>query len=144
MCAISLCAGRIGLGWARDVLTLHVTCSCIFHSFVCLFVCLFTYSSYCELFWDISDFLFFFLPLLLVTLVVSMAPKHKSTPTWNPLCSCASSSSNPSPSHIQFHDDDAFKAFSKNFSRRDIHSERQVILSDFADTNLPSVIHNKG
>ena len=93
MCAISLCAGRIGLGWARDVLTLHVTCSCIFHSFVCLFVCLFTYSSYCELFWDFSDCLFFSLPLLLVTLVMFMAPKRKSTPTRNPLHSGASSSS---------------------------------------------------
>ena len=77
-------------------------------------------------------------------LVVSMAPKHKSTPSRNPLRSGASSSTNPSPSTVQFGDDDTFKAFSKNFSRRGIHSERQVILSDFADTDLPSVIHSKG
>ena len=75
---------------------------------------------------------------------MSMAPKRKSTPTWNPLHSNASSSSNPSLSNVRFHDDDAFKAFSENFSRRGIHSERQVILSDFADTNLPSVIHSRG
>ena len=78
------------------------------------------------------------------TLVVSMAPKRKSTPAWNPLRSGASSSSDPSPFNVRFHDDDAFKAFLENFSRRGIHSEHQVILSDFADTDLPSVIHSRG
>ena len=73
-----------------------------------------------------------------------MAPKRKSTPAQNPLHSGASSSSNPSPSTVRFRDDDAFKAFSVNFSRRGIHSERQVVLSDFADTDLPSVIHSRG
>ena len=77
-------------------------------------------------------------------LVVFMAPKRKSTPARNPLRSGASSSFDPSPSNFQFHDDDAFKAFSENFSRRGIHSEHQVILSDFADTDLPSVIHSRG
>ena len=87
---------------------------------------------------------FLSLPLLLFTLVVSMALKHKSTPARNPLCSGASSSFDPSPSHIRFCDDDAFKAFSENFSRRGIHSERQVIMSDFADTDLLSIIHSRG
>ena len=87
---------------------------------------------------------FLSLPLFLFTLVVSMAPKRKSTPARNPLRFGASSSSDPSPSHIWFRDDDAFKAFLENFSRRGIHSEYQVILSDFADTNLPSIIHNRG
>ena len=73
-----------------------------------------------------------------------MAPKRKSTPAQNPLHSGASSSSNPSPSTVRFRDDDAFKAFLENFSRRGIHSECQVILSDFADTDLPSVIHSRG
>ena len=77
-------------------------------------------------------------------LVVSMAPKRKSTPAQNPLRSCASSSSDPTLSHIWFRDDDAFKAFSENFSRQGIHLERQVILSDFADADLPSVIHSRG
>ena len=76
-------------------------------------------------------------------LVVSMAPKRKSTPARNPLHSSASSSSNPTLSHIWFRDDDAFKAFSENFSRRGIHSERQVILTNFADTDLPSIIHSR-
>ena len=73
-----------------------------------------------------------------------MAPKRKSTPTRNSLHFGASSSSDPSPSTIRFRDDDAFKAFSENFSRRGIHSERQVVLSDFVDTDLPSIIHSRG
>ena len=73
-----------------------------------------------------------------------MAPKHKSTPARNLLCFNASSSTDPSPSTVRFRDDDAFKAFLENFCRQGIHSERQVILSDFADTDLPSIIHSKG
>ena len=73
-----------------------------------------------------------------------MTPKRKSTPARNSLCSGASSSSDPTLSHIRLRDGDAFKEFSENFSRRDIHSERQVILTDFADTDLPSVIHSRG
>ena len=77
-------------------------------------------------------------------LVMSMAPKRKSTPAQNPLHSDASLFSDPSPSHIRFRDDDAFKAFTENFSRRGINSEHQVILTDFVDTDLPSVIHSRG
>ena len=73
-----------------------------------------------------------------------MAPKRKSIPARNPLRSGASSSTDPSPSNVQFRDDDAFKAFSENFSRRGTHSECQVVLLDFADTNIPSVIHSRG
>ena len=73
-----------------------------------------------------------------------MASKRKSTPTRNPLRSGASSSTDPSLSIVRFRDDDTFKAFLKNFSRRGIHSERQVILSDFVYTDLPSVIHSRG
>ena len=119
---------------------LHVTCSCISHAHVPSF----HYMRYCccclGLFW----LFFFFLPLFLFTLVMSMAPKHKSTPAQSPLHFGASSSSDPSPSNIRFHDDDAFKAFSENFSRQGIHSECQVVLSDFADTDLPFVIHSRG
>ena len=77
-------------------------------------------------------------------LVVFMAPKRKPTPVWNPLHSGASSSIDPSPFTVRFRDDDAFKAFSENFSRRGIHSECQIVLLDFADTDLPSVIHSRG
>ena len=86
---------------------------------------------------------FLSLPLFLFTLVVSMTPKRKSTPTRNPLHSYASSSSNSAPLSLRFHDDDAHKAFSKNFSRRGVHSECQVILVDFANTDLPTIIHSR-
>ena len=85
---------------------------------------------------------FLSLPLFLFTLVVSMAPKRKSTLTRNLLHSGASSSSNSAPLSLRFHDDDAHKAFSENFSRRGVHLERQVILADFANINLPTVIHS--
>ena len=139
MCAISLCVGKIGLGWAHDVFTLHVTCSCIIHAFVRLF----TYSYYCELCWSFSDCLFLSPLYLLVTLVVFMAPKRKSIPARNPLHSSASTSSDHAPFSLRFCNDDAHKAFTKNFSRRGIHSERQVILGHFADTDLPTVIHSQ-
>ena len=42
-----------------------------------------------------------------------------------------------------FHDDNAHKAFLKNFSRRGVHLERQVILADFVDIDLPIVIHSQ-
>ena len=74
---------------------------------------------------------------------VSLAPKRKSTPARNPLHSGASSSSNFAPLSLRFHDDDAHKAFSENFSRRGVHSERQVILADFVDTDFLTVIHSR-
>jgi len=61
-----------------------------------------------ELFWSFSDCLSLSLPLFLFTLVVSMAPKRKSAPSRNPLHSGTSSSSDPSPSNIRFHDKDGF------------------------------------
>ena len=73
-----------------------------------------------------------------------MAPKHKSTLSQNPFCSEASSSSDSTPLHIGFHDDKAHQDFSENFSRRGIHLEHQVILSDFSDTDLPTVIYSRG
>ena len=73
-----------------------------------------------------------------------MAPKCKSTPARNPLRSDASSSTDPSPSTVWFRDDDAFKAFLENFSIQGIHSERQVRMSDCADTDRPSVIPSRG
>ena len=44
---------------------------------------------------------------------------------------------------LWFCDDDAHKAFLENFSRRGVHSEHQVILADFADTDLPTIIHSR-
>ena len=73
-----------------------------------------------------------------------MAPKRKSTPARNPLRSGASSSSDTAPHNLRFRDGDAYKAFTENFSKRGVHSERHVVLADFADTDLPSVIHSRG
>ena len=74
----------------------------------------------------------------------SMAPKCKSTLSWNPFHSEVSSSSEPTPSHVWFHDDKAKLDFFENFSRCGIHSEHQVILLDFSNTNLPTVIYSRG
>ena len=61
------------------------------------------------------------------------------------MCSRAStSSSDPTPSSIRFHDEDARKDFSENFSRRGVHLERRVSFADFADTDLPHVNHSRG
>ena len=84
------------------------------------------------------------LPLFLFTLVVSMTPKRKSTSSRNTLHFGTSSSSDPTPSHLRFCDEDARQAFLENFSRQGIHSEHQVILADFTDTDPPDVIHSRG
>ena len=76
-----------------------------------------------------------------------MTPKRKSIPSQNPLRSGASSSSSPSdptPSHIRLRDEKAKLDFFENFSRCGIHSEHQVILLDFSNTNLPTVIYSRG
>ena len=141
MCVICLCTSRIGLRWAHNAF--YFACHMFMH-FPCIRTLLSIYLIYLNcLVLFLLFFSFFFLPLNLFTLVVSMAPKCKSTSTRNLLCSSASSSTNPSPT-VRFRDDDAFKAFSENFSRWGIHSECQIILLDFADTDLPSVIHSRG
>ena len=140
MCAICLCTNRFGLGRAHDAICF--ACHMFIH-----FPCIRTFLSiYLILLMLLGTFLidFLSLPLFLFTLVVSMAPKRKSTLARNPLRSSASSSFDPSPSNVRFRDDDAFKAFSENFSRQGIHSECQVVLSDLADTDLPSLIHSRG
>ena len=73
-----------------------------------------------------------------------MAPKRKSVPSWNPLLSEASTSSDPTPLHIWFHDEKAKMDFFENLSKRGIHLECQIILSNFSDTDLPTIIHSRG
>ena len=60
---------------------------------------------------------FISLPLFLFTLVMSMAPKRKSTPARNPLRSGVSSSFDFAPFSLRFRDYDTHKAFLENFSR---------------------------
>ena len=86
---------------------------------------------------------FLSLPLFLFMLVVSMTPKRKFTSARNPLRFRASSSSDFAPLSLRFCDDDAHMAFLENFSRQGVHSERQVILANFVDIDLPTVIHNR-
>ena len=139
-----LCCVLIGLDWAEPMmhLYLHVTCSCIFmHTYlqVSIFVILYLVGAF--LFVSFSSFL----SVSYVSCI--MAPKRKSVLSWNSLCSGASSSSSPSdptPFCIWFYDEKAKSDFSKNFSRCGIHSECQVVLLDFFDTDLPTVIHNRG
>ena len=73
-----------------------------------------------------------------------MAPKRKLAPSRNPLRFGASSSSDPTPSFVRFRDEDAWKNFSRNFSRQGVHPEHWVILSNFSDANLPTIIHSWG
>ena len=143
MCAIFvdlLCVVWFGLGWAHDAFYVAYHMLMHFHAYVPSFfyililICLVLFCVSLSL--SLSLFL---------ALVCSMAPKRKSTSSRNPLHSGASSSSSPSdptPSHVLFHDDKACKGFSKNFSRQGIHLECQVILSDFSDTDLSIVIYS--
>ena len=72
-----------------------------------------------------------------------MACKRKFAPSRNPLHSGASSS-DPTPLHVWFRDEKACQDFSKNFFKHGIHSKHCVILVDFSNTTLPTVIHSWG
>ena len=135
-----LCAGRIGLGWTYDAISF--ACH-MFKHFPCFRTPFNIFLWYLNYFWAFL-FVSFFPLSILFTLVVSMAPKRKFTPAWNLLRSYESSSFDSAPLSLQFCNDDAHTAFSENFSRWGIHSEIQVILADFANTNLPTVIHSRG
>ena len=135
-----LCAGRFGLGWAHDEFIFACHMFMHSHAYVPSILYILIYLLFGT---------FFIVSLSFSPSYVScvMAPKRKFIPSRNPLHSGASSSSSPSnstPSHVRFHNEKAKSDFLENFSRRSIHSERQVILSDFSDTNLPSVIHSRG
>ena len=120
MCAIDCVL--VGLDWAKPMMQflLHVMCSCISHAYVLYFSIYLLYLNYFQAFLIVSFFPF----SILFTLVVSMTPKRKSTPTRNLFHSGASSSSNSAPLSLRFRDDDAHKAILENFSRRGVHSER--------------------
>ena len=121
------------------ILLLHVTCSCNFmHTYL-------TFNIFLSI-WTVWEFSECFVspPYSLVYVSASMTPKRKSAPSRNSLRSGASSSSDPTAFSIRFRDENAQKDFSENFSRWGVHSERRVILSDFSDTDLPTVIHSRG
>ena len=133
-----LCTDKIGLAWAHD--TISFACHMSMHSHA--YVLYFQYTCYLKCVWSFSDCLF--LPSFSLVYVSRVyGTKTKSTPSQNPLCSRALSSSDPT-SHIWFRDKDARKDFLENFSRRGVHSECRVILANFTDTELPNVIHSQG
>ena len=133
-----LYAGRFRLGWAHDVF--KFACHMFIH-FSCIRTFKFLYSYILPCWW-FSNCLSLSLSLFLA-LVCFMGPKRKSTPSQNPLHFGASTFSyNPTPSHVRFHDDKARKDFLENFYRQGIHLECQVILSDFSDTDLPTIIYS--
>ena len=133
----SLCV-LVGLDWVKPMM--YLVCMSHVHAFS-MHLYVFSHILLIVNYFGTFLIVFFSLPLLLVMLVVSMAPKCKSTPAWNPFHSDASTSSDHAPLSLCFHNDDAYKAFTENFSRRGIHSKRQVILGHFADTDLLTVIH---
>ena len=106
-----------------------------------------TYHSFLS-FYIIVDWYFSASLSLSLSLFLSnslrMAPKYKFAPSQNLLRFEASSSSDPTPSHVRFCDDKACQDFSENISKRGIHSECHVILLDFSDTDLLTVIHKRG
>ena len=130
------------LDWAKRmmILLLHVTCSCIFHAYVPFFSILLILIY-------VGTFLFVPLSLSLSQLIalwhLNVSLLHPET-IFVPRASSSSSPTNSTPSHVWFHDDKARKEFSKNFSRCGIHSEHQVIILDFSDTNLSIVIYSRG
>ena len=129
------CCVLLGSDWVELMmfLMLHITCSCIFHAYIHLFLYILILNCLVHFYLSLS--------LSLSFVSWSMAPSR------NPLHFETSSSSSPSdstPSHIRFHDNEARKDCLENFSRRSIHSECQVILSNFSDTNLPTVIYSRG
>ena len=108
-------------------------------SCICTFIYLYFDIDLC---WCFSACLFLS-PFLFLSVSCSMAPKWKSTPSQNPLHSRASSSDSTS-SHVRFHDEKAKLDFSEKFSRHGIHSECQVVLLNFSNTDLPTVIYSRG
>ena len=108
------------------------------HAFSCIrtLISLYSYILMCLVLFFVYVSLSLFLSLSCI-----MEPKRKSVSSQNSLRSGAStSSSDPTPSSVRFRDEKACK----NFSRRGIHLERQVIVSDFSNINLPTVIYSRG
>ena len=109
----SLCV-LVGLDWVKPMM--YLVCMSHVHAFS-MHLYVFSHILLIVNYFGTFLIVFFSLPLLLVMLVVSMAPKCKSAPAWNPFHSDASSSSDHAPLFLRFHNDDAHKAFMGNFSR---------------------------
>ena len=110
MCAIDCVL--VGLDWAEPMMQflLHVTCSCISHAYVLYFSIYLLYLNYFGAFLIVTFFPF----SILFTLVVSMAPKRKSTLARNP-----------------FHFDVLFSLFSFVMMMPTRHSRRNFLDTEF-------------
>ena len=109
MCAIYvvlLCVCRFGLGWAHDVFTFARHMLMHFHAYIPSFSYIIIYFVLVlfRLYLCLSLSLSFYVCLLL----------------WHPMRSKAYSSSDPTPSSVQFYDENAWKDFLENFCRRGI------------------------
>ena len=129
----------LGLDWVEPMIHFFCTSHILaffMHTYPLLFYC-----------WYFVVIFFFFLflslsPSLSLLDRLHMAPKRKSTPSRNLLCS-NTSSSDPTPTHVWFCDRKAHQDFLENFSKHGIHLERRVVLSDFSDIALPTIIHSQ-
>ena len=102
-----MCVVKLGLGWAHDVFKFAYHMLMHFHSYIPSFIfilILILLVLFC---------VFLFLPPSFVSCF--LAPKQKSTPSQNPFLSGASSSSDTTPSHVQFCNDKARKDFWRTF-----------------------------
>ena len=129
----------VGLDWAEPMMFVSIAYHMLmhFHAYVLYILYILIYWLY----WCFSACLFLSLSLIYISCV--MAPKRKSTPSRNLLRFRASTSSDPTPSHVRFRDDKAQEDFFENFSRWGVHSECKVIFSYFSNIDLPTVIHHK-
>ena len=109
----------VGLDWAELMVHLNFACHMFmhFHAYVPYYFYLLILNMF-GTFFIVSLSLSLSLSLSYISCI--MAPKRKSIPSQNPLRSGASPSSspsNPTPSHIRFHDEQAKSDFSENFSQ---------------------------
>ena len=63
---------------------------------------------------------------------------------WHGFLLGSRTSFDPPSLHIWFHDEKARKDFLENLSSCGIHSKHHVVLSNFSNTTLPTVIHSRG
>ena len=130
----------VSLDWVEPMMIflLHVTWSCIFHAYV-LFFSLFGISVDWCFSTCLSLFLYFFLSQIVCAWHPSANPLRPGTlfvPGNHLLLTLLHSMSGFVIWRLV--------SFSKNFSKRGIHSERHIILLDFSNTDLLTVIHKRG
>ena len=102
----------VGLDWAEPMmfLSLHVTCSCIFHLYVSSFIFI-VILIYAGAFLHVS----LSLSLSFFRLVALWHQNENPLRPKTLFCSGASSSSDTTPTYIRFHDDKTVRTFQRTF-----------------------------